>query len=156
MTKNIGTTFYIPPEAESHGKSYDTKFDIYSVGIVLFEMILKPPETRTERVVCLENLRKEMTFPSNFLEHIPEKQQNSAKTIVEWCLKQDPIERPSATQLLDCGLLPHITTDEDRFQKIIKQMAQDSKNRLRKTLFQELFNATLPVAGYDRKYCIVS
>ena len=44
LTKDVGTLFYIPPEARRTGaesKNYDSKFDLYSCGVVLFEMFMK-------------------------------------------------------------------------------------------------------------------
>lgn len=116
MTKDIGTTFYIPPEAKkTSAKTYDEKFDIYSVGIVLFEMIMKPPNCQSERIACLERLRTEMIMPSDYLTYLPENQHQSADSIVKWCLNENSEERPSASELLESNLLPQIISEEDKF-----------------------------------------
>lgn len=54
MTGGVGTTFYRAPEQEGsaaktkggkHDSSYDSKADLFSMGIVLFEMFHPPFET---------------------------------------------------------------------------------------------------------------
>ena len=68
LTGGVGTTFYMAPEQErskftrsKHGKgSYDSKADIFSLGVLLFEMfLLKPIPTFMERAVMLTALRGE-------------------------------------------------------------------------------------------------
>ncbi|KAI6215243.1 Non-specific serine/threonine protein kinase [Aphelenchoides besseyi] len=152
MTKNIGTTLYIAPEAkESERKVYNTKFDIYSLGIVLFEMLLKPPATRIERVRILEKLRDEMVVPSETYDNLPSSHRQSAEKLLKWCLKRDPSERPTATELLDSGLIPVIESEENKFIQMYR-----TKQKLRPLLLHELFNTPLqPTLGnnYDRKFC---
>lgn len=158
MTKDVGTTFYIPPEAKrATGKNYDEKFDIYSLGIVLFEMILKPRESRSERIKCLEDLRSQLSMPEDFFNYLPENQQN-ASSIIKWCLSDNPEERPSASELLSSNKLPNIISEEDRFHKTIIQVSQDPKHKLRSVLFSELFSPILPSSigsVYDKNYCLV-
>jgi serine/threonine protein kinase len=162
MTKDVGTTFYIPPEAKretsSFGKNYDEKFDIYSLGIVLFEMILKPPDSRSERIKCLEALRSQLIMPDDYFKYLPESQQSNASSIIKWCLSDNPEERPSASELLSSNKLPNIISEEDRFHKTIIQVSQDPKHRLRRLLFTELFSPILPSPisfVYDKNYCLV-
>ncbi|KAI6176879.1 Protein kinase domain-containing protein [Aphelenchoides bicaudatus] len=159
MTKDIGTYFYMPPEAKrtNVSKMYGEKFDIYSTGIVLFEMILKPPESRSERVSCLERLRNEFVMPDNYLKYLPEEQQQCATAIIKWCLHENPEERPSASELLQSELLPVTISEEDALHKSFVQIAQDPKHRFRRLLFNELFAPVLPSSIsilYDKNYCI--
>jgi translation initiation factor 2-alpha kinase 4 len=162
MTKDIGTAFYIPPEAKrttSFGKNYDEKFDIYSIGIVLFEMIMKPADSRSERIVILERLRNEIVMPAEYLNYLPENQRNNADSIIRWCLSDSPEQRPSATELLQSNRLPQIISEDDRFHKTISQLAQDPKHRLRRQLFNELFSPSLPPPIgllYDKHFCNVT
>ena len=68
LTGGVGTTFYMAPEQErskclrsKHGEgSYDSKADMFSLGVLLFEMfLLKPIPTFMERAVILTALRGE-------------------------------------------------------------------------------------------------
>ena len=53
----LGTPAYIPPE-QAFGKPIDARSDLYSVGVLLFEMLTghKPFNSDTERGLCLEHL----------------------------------------------------------------------------------------------------
>jgi serine/threonine protein kinase len=59
LTGNVGTTIYIAPEVLS--SHYDEKCDLYSLGIVLFEMT-HSFTTGMERLLTMENLRKQITI----------------------------------------------------------------------------------------------
>ncbi|CAD5215918.1 unnamed protein product [Bursaphelenchus okinawaensis] len=157
MTKDCGTSFYIPPEGtkSSSNKVYDTKFDIYSAGVVLFEMIQKPIDTGFERVKVLENLTKSFILTDNFFDHLPQTHHNSAERLLKWCLLHDPKDRPSATEVLTSGLIPHITSAEDSFQKIFSRVIRNPKHRLHKSVMMELFKSIGPsyaVNGYDKNF----
>lgn len=65
----VGTSVYVAPELTKYAAKsiYSSKVDIYSFGIIVFEM-LQPFETGMERVIVLENLRKKsIEFPDEFL-----------------------------------------------------------------------------------------
>lgn len=69
-TACVGTHLYMSPE-QANGKSYNYKVDIYSLGIIFFEL-LTPFSTDMERAMVLTDLRKSI-FPSYFAEkHIAE------------------------------------------------------------------------------------
>lgn len=71
LTGQVGTALYGAPElsAKTAKAIYNQKVDIYSLGIIFFEMMYKPPTTGTERVKILLNLRsKEIVFPADMLE----------------------------------------------------------------------------------------
>ena len=60
MTGKVGTTLYVAPELEkrSGGRmKYSQKVDLYSLGIIFFEMCYKPLTTFMERVKVLGNQR---------------------------------------------------------------------------------------------------
>lgn len=64
ITGGVGTRFYCAPEQERQSvnqtkgrNNYDTKADIFSLGIVLFEMFHCPFVTLMERAETLEKLR---------------------------------------------------------------------------------------------------
>jgi eukaryotic-like serine/threonine-protein kinase len=53
----LGTPAYIPPE-QAFGKPIDARSDLYSVGVLLYEMLTghQPFSSDTERGLCLEHL----------------------------------------------------------------------------------------------------
>lgn len=65
-TQRVGTSLYMSPE-QSKGLSYNYKVDIFSLGLILFEL-LNFFHTETERYKVLENIRKHI-FPSEFVEN---------------------------------------------------------------------------------------
>lgn len=62
-TAKVGTYFYMAPEL-MNGKNYDYKVDIYSLGIILFELLM-PFGSESERIHKLQNLRNSI-FPDEF------------------------------------------------------------------------------------------
>ena len=60
-TRGVGTSLYAAPELSKNGK-YDSKVDIYSLGIVLFELLV-PFNTRSERATVLQSLHKSRLNP---------------------------------------------------------------------------------------------
>jgi serine/threonine protein kinase len=70
MTGGVGTTFYRAPEQEgkvsgSKGdSSYTVQADIFSLGIILFEMFHPPFPTYMERAETLTNLRGDIVQPA--------------------------------------------------------------------------------------------
>lgn len=67
-TAYVGTHLYMSPE-QINGQCYNYKVDIYSLGIILFELLI-PFVTEMERIVALINLRKSV-FPKDFSNDYP-------------------------------------------------------------------------------------
>lgn len=109
MTKSIGTTLYVAPEIRSGATgNYNEKVDMYSLGIILFEMCY-PLKTAMERDRTIRLLReKEHSLPAVF--------QGSDKalqgTIILSLISHKPSERPSSTELLRSNKLPFKVEDE--------------------------------------------
>lgn len=63
-TACVGTHLYMAPEQKS-GQIYDYKVDIYSLGIILFEL-MRPFGTESERAKVLSDLKRGI-FPDDFV-----------------------------------------------------------------------------------------
>lgn len=63
-----GTMLYMSPEQFNNGK-YDYKVDIYSLGLIFFELLV-PFATESERVKVLTNIKKH-DYPKGFKEKYP-------------------------------------------------------------------------------------
>jgi translation initiation factor 2-alpha kinase 4 len=104
MTRSIGTAFYVAPEVRSAvGGTYTSKVDMYSLGIIFFEMCYRPLIPGMDRASVGEGLRrKQPVLPTDF--NVAEKPVQV--DIVLSLLNHSPKERPSSSELLKSGKLP--------------------------------------------------
>ncbi|KAH8583676.1 Ser thr kinase [Cryptosporidium sp. chipmunk genotype I] len=93
LSSGVGTMFYMAPE-QCKGNVYNQSADIFSLGVILFEMYHPPFKTGMERVQILTQLTKYGTIPSNC--NIP----NKVQIIIKSLLSHNPEERPTSYQLL--------------------------------------------------------
>jgi translation initiation factor 2-alpha kinase 4 len=103
MTRSIGTAFYVAPEVRSSvGGTYTSKVDMYSLGVIFFEMCYQPI-LGMERAQVVEGLRKKQpVLPAGFDmegKAIP-------ADIILSLLNHSPKERPTSSELLQSGKLP--------------------------------------------------
>ncbi|KAJ2880081.1 eukaryotic translation initiation factor 2-alpha kinase [Coemansia asiatica] len=137
LTADIGTSSYVAPEVTSaQGGSaarYNQKVDMYSLGIIFFEMCY-PLNTGMERASVLHNLRKpEIEFPADF----PVERMQLQYRIIRRLLNHTPRLRPSSTELLESDLLPPRVEDE-HMRETIRAIANPSQpyfGRLMESLF---------------------
>ncbi len=103
LTRSIGTALYVAPELRSSVSGhYNNKVDMYSLGIIFFEMCY-PLITAMERDRVLRMLReKEHVLPSQF--QAADKAVQGA--IITSLISHRPSERPSSAELLHSGKLP--------------------------------------------------
>ncbi|XP_046598910.1 eukaryotic translation initiation factor 2-alpha kinase isoform X2 [Neodiprion lecontei] len=86
-TARVGTHLYMSPE-QMTGQAYDYKVDIYSLGIILYELLV-PFKTEMERTIALRDLRKSI-FPSDFsLKYTAE------YNLLKMMLDENPKKRPT-------------------------------------------------------------
>ena len=81
-------------------KHYDHKVDIYSLGLILFELLV-PFTTQMERIQSLSALRK-MKFPPHFI-------RSPEYTHVCRMLSHDPKQRPETTEMLSMDFLQDLS-----------------------------------------------
>ncbi|KAI8332042.1 kinase-like domain-containing protein [Chlamydoabsidia padenii] len=94
-TIGIGTRTYASPEQLNYsGRPYDEKVDIYSLGLIFFELY-QPFTTWMERADAISNLKNAM-LPDGFVEKYPKE-----SALILWMMDQNPERRPSVTQLLN-------------------------------------------------------
>ncbi|XP_066963936.1 eIF-2-alpha kinase GCN2 isoform X2 [Macrobrachium rosenbergii] len=127
LTGQVGTTFYIAPEVtEAKGKvSYTNKVDIYSLGVIFFEMVYPPLKTGMERVKVLSDLRlKEIHFPSD----LKEKENFLCRQLVRLLLNHDPHSRPTTTDILKSSLLPPPTAEERKFMETLESKLHNTRS----------------------------
>ncbi|XP_028994933.1 eukaryotic translation initiation factor 2-alpha kinase 3 [Betta splendens] len=99
-TGQVGTKLYMSPEQLS-GNSYSHKVDIYSLGLILFEL-LYPFRTQMERVRTLTEVRK-LLFPEVF-----SKNNVQELSMVRSMLSLSPSERPEAADITGTPLFQEL------------------------------------------------
>ncbi|KAF7591168.1 Serine/threonine-protein kinase [Aspergillus hancockii] len=108
-----GSPLYMAPEILRYEK-YDAKADLWSVGTVLYEMVVgKPPFRATNHVELLRKIEKgedRIKFP----EENPASDQ--VKSLIRKLLKRNPVERMNFSDFFDCdtitGPIPGLKADD--------------------------------------------
>lgn len=92
-TTGIGTLSYASPEQMKRGR-YNTKTDIFSLGLILYQLFMPCFSTVMERMVHFEQIRSGV-IPSVFAWQYPRHAE-----LVKACVSYDPLKRPSAADVL--------------------------------------------------------
>ena len=131
-TDEVGTQLYMSPE-QLVRRSYDHKVDIYSLGLILFELLV-PFSTQMERVQTLSALRK-LKFPSHFI-------RSREYELVLKMLSHNPHQRPETTEMLSTDFLREASVSnspvssqpgESVFQKSAESLLNVSEKKRRHT-----------------------
>ncbi|KID73409.1 Serine/threonine-protein kinase, GCN2, partial [Metarhizium brunneum ARSEF 3297] len=102
MTRSIGTAYYSAPEVRSAGNGlYSAKVDMYSLGIIFFEMCYHPMIGMEKADVIGKLRRPKPELPSDF-----KPAERNQTDIVLSLVNHNPKERPSSADLLKSGKLP--------------------------------------------------
>ncbi|KAL7471057.1 hypothetical protein ACHAXS_011340 [Conticribra weissflogii] len=184
ITTGVGTTLYVAPEQETKRSkrgevSYDSKADIFSLGVVLFEMFMPPFSTDMERADVLSKLRGDVRktvtneeaikplfskdgviaenweetakerFPPSFLDFATQ----NAQKIILWCLERNPDNRPSAKQLLSCDLIPRTNDFHMQYlDEVLETLSNPQSERSYQMILSKMFHRSTPrhiMATYD-------
>ncbi|CAL1532056.1 unnamed protein product, partial [Lymnaea stagnalis] len=152
LTGDLGTSYYISPELKNASESfeYDQKVDLYSLGVIFFEMCYRSLPTGMERDSILIKLTKLMTLPEDFT---GDERTNEAKIIL-WLLNHNPSLRPTSKELLSSDLLPPAKVEETEVKKILDSALCNPQStshcQILKTLFDQKISEQQEVS-YDHK-----
>lgn len=85
--KTVGSVHYISPE-QARGDMTDERSDIYSVGVMLYEMLTgkKPYDADTPVAIALKHMQEECVPPRDIMPSIPE----ALEEIVLHAIEKDP------------------------------------------------------------------
>lgn len=179
ITGGVGTAFYMAPEQQLHfisrsKSSYSSKADIYSLGVLLFEMFMLKPvgSTLMERAEVLTTLQGETQSTGvglestsvfneegvvigdwnhlagqRFPEHFRSSVPENAQKIILWCLERSPERRPSAKQLLSCNLLPRkVELEEKYLNEVLQTLSNPQSEQSYAAILSKLFDRPTPAA----------
>ncbi|KAF2263828.1 kinase-like protein [Lojkania enalia] len=119
MTRSIGTALYVAPELRSNATgSYTDKVDMYSMGIIFFEMCY-PLKTAMERDQVIRQLReRKHTLPAEF----DTSEKSLQGSIISSLISHRPSERPSCAELLRGGKVP-LQIEDEAIKEALKALA---------------------------------
>ncbi|XP_058254672.1 eIF-2-alpha kinase GCN2 isoform X2 [Hemibagrus wyckioides] len=147
MTGMVGTALYVSPEVQGNTKAtYNQKVDLFSLGIILFEMSYRPMTTASERISVLSQLRKEsIDFPEDFCEY----ENGTQRNVICWLLNHDPARRPTAVELLKSDLLPPPQMEESELHEVLQHTMANVNGKAYRTMVNQLFSqSSSPVMDY--------
>ncbi|CAH1982227.1 unnamed protein product [Acanthoscelides obtectus] len=136
-TGNIGTALYAAPEISTSCKVvYNQKVDIYSLGIILFEMCYKPLTTSMERIKILTKSRlPEIVLPEEFANKKNERQ----VFLIKWLLNHDISKRPTSQELLLSEHIPPPVLEERELQELVRHTLNNTQLKGYKYLIASCF-----------------
>ncbi|KAK6534763.1 hypothetical protein TWF281_006064 [Arthrobotrys megalospora] len=151
MTTQIGTRLYMAPEVlDKSNPHYTTKVDMYSLGIIFFEMCSKPASTSFELQEYITGLKsKEIIIPSCLNPEVKADEVNIIRQLL-----RKPSERPDAAELLTNHSIP-LRINDDNFNRVIESLDDPSTRETRKAvILRKLFSEPHKPANdpfYDNK-----
>ncbi|KAK3700276.1 hypothetical protein RRG08_033554 [Elysia crispata] len=137
LTGKVGTALYVSPEVMQGGGKvhYNQQVDIYSLGIIFFEMCYKSLPTGMERVKIISNLR----LPSVELPEDFDKTSNKEQ-IIRWLLDHNPSKRPSSKELLASELLPRPHSETEYSEMVLRSTVANPSSSSYRHLLHAIFN----------------
>ncbi|NXC17320.1 E2AK4 kinase, partial [Corythaeola cristata] len=127
LTGMIGTALYVSPEVQGSTKStYNQKVDLFSLGIIFFEMSYHPMTTASERIFVLGQLR--------------------LRSVITWLLKHDPAARPTAVELLKSEHLPPPQMEESELHEVLHHTLANVDGKAYRTMMSQIFSQRISPA----------
>ncbi|XP_032882473.1 eIF-2-alpha kinase GCN2 isoform X2 [Amblyraja radiata] len=144
LTGMVGTALYVSPEVQGNAKAtYNQKVDLFSLGIIFFEMSYHPMATTSERISVLCKLRMPtIDFPEDF----DEEQYSKQRLILGWLLNHDPAKRPTAVELLKSEHLPPPQMEESELHEMLHHTLANNSSKAYRTMLTQIFSQRITPA----------
>ncbi|KAL7992472.1 hypothetical protein Chor_016728 [Crotalus horridus] len=144
LTGMVGTALYVSPEVQGSTKStYNQKVDLFSLGVIFFEMSYHPMTTASERIFVLSQLRlPSVEFPEDFDEVKNAKQ----KLVIAWLLNHDPSKRPTAMELLKSEHLPPPQWQESELHEVLHHTLANVDGKAYRIMMGQIFSQRISPA----------
>ncbi|XP_052102279.1 eukaryotic translation initiation factor 2-alpha kinase 3-like isoform X1 [Mytilus californianus] len=127
-TAQVGTQMYMSPE-QINGKTYGHKVDIFSLGMILFELFYCF-STQMERVKILLDVKRQRFSDSFKMEYPLE------TMYISWLLSPNPVERPSATEILNSDLLKDFSSRHTTSRNRLRTTSSSSSGSINESVSQ--------------------
>ncbi|XP_020236018.1 eIF-2-alpha kinase GCN2 isoform X2 [Cajanus cajan] len=131
-TGQVGTYFYTAPEIEQGWPKIDEKADMYSLGVVFFEL-WHPFGTAMERNVILSDLKLKGEVPPAWVAEFPEQ-----KLLLQRLMSPAPSDRPSATELLQNAFPPRM--ESELLDDILRTMQKSEDTSIYDKVLNAIFD----------------
>ena len=128
----VGTPYYLSPEI-INSKPYDSKSDIWALGVLLYEMMTfkMPFNANSLPALSLKILRGIYQCPSSYYS-------KDLINLVKQCLTIEPKRRPSAEMILKmnfikqriCGYLDEINFNENLSMTVIRKYKEKKEKKI--------------------------
>ncbi|CAH9082427.1 unnamed protein product [Cuscuta epithymum] len=135
-TGHIGTYFYTAPEIEQGWPKINEKADMYSLGVVFFELWY-PFDTAMERHVILSNLTQKGELPPAWVNEFPDQ-----ASLLHRMMSPIPSKRPSATELLQHAFPPRM--EYDLLDDMLRAIHTSDDTFVYDKIVSAVFNAERP------------
>ncbi|KAM0940124.1 putative protein kinase PEK-GCN2 family [Dioscorea sansibarensis] len=132
-TGQVGTYFYTAPEIEQRWPQINEKVDMYSLGVVFFEL-WHPFATAMERHIVLSDLKQKGLPPPSWTIQFPDQ-----AALLQRLMSPSPSDRPSASELLQNALPPRMEDEwlNDMLRTISTSEDTYVYDRVVSTIFDE-------------------
>ncbi|KMT15732.1 hypothetical protein BVRB_3g057120 isoform A [Beta vulgaris subsp. vulgaris] len=131
-TGQVGTYFYTAPEIEQGWPKIDEKADMYSLGVVFFEL-WRPFGTAMERHIVLSDLKQKGELPTTWVAEFPEQ-----ASLLRRLLSSIPADRPSAIELLQDAFPPRM--EYELLDNFLRTMQSSEDTSVYDKVVSALFN----------------
>ncbi|GAB4825465.1 eukaryotic translation initiation factor 2-alpha kinase [Ancistrocladus abbreviatus] len=140
-TGQIGTYFYTAPEIEHGWPKIDEKADMYSLGVVFFEL-WHPFGTAMERHIVLSELQQKGEIPPSWIAEFPEQ-----AALLRRLMSPSPSERPSATELLQRAFPPRM--EYELLDKFLRTMQTSEDTSVYDKVVSAIFDEEMLSSKYS-------
>ncbi|XP_049381059.1 eIF-2-alpha kinase GCN2 [Solanum stenotomum] len=141
-TGQVGTYFYTAPEIEQMWPKINEKADMYSLGVVFFEL-WHPFDTAMERHIVLSDLKQKGEVPPAWAAEFPEQ-----ASCLRRLMSPSPSDRPSADELLQNAFPPRM--EYEMLDNILRTIHTSDDTGVYDKIVNAVFNEdTLNTKGHN-------
>ncbi|GMF80431.1 unnamed protein product [Phytophthora fragariaefolia] len=100
LLEEVGSSGYTAPEIFTH-RGYDSKVDVWSFGIVLWELAASCPKDRINPFMGMPGDEFVSKAQGGCRPNFTDEHQICVRSVVERCWKFDPLQRPNMNEVVE-------------------------------------------------------